>query len=76
MAALERVLEAPYRQPFRRSLTLDVLGPEFSDQARLAEAAAAAGEAVELEYEAEIEDHFSDAVSTSRPRPGFLCPRS
>jgi hypothetical protein len=66
-------VSAPYRQVFRRSLTLDVLGPEFSDQARLAEAAAAAGAAVERNYEAEIEHHFSDAVSArGRDRWGWV----
>lgn len=59
-------MNAPYRQAFRRSLTLELLGPEFSDQARLAEAAAAAGAAVERKYEAEIEHHFSGAVSSRR----------
>jgi hypothetical protein len=72
MAASEQALAGDgflagsYRRPFRRSLTRDFLGQDFSEQARIAEAAAAASEAAKQDYERQVEVAFSDAVSTRK----------
>ena len=65
-SAPDRLLAGSYRRPFQRSLTRDFLGHTFSEQARLAEAAAAAAGAASETYEREVETHFEDAVSTKR----------
>lgn len=59
-------LAGSYRRPFRRSLTRDFLGQDFSEQARIAEAAAAASDAAKQDYERQVEVAFSDAISTRR----------